>query len=119
MSIHPLNLAVRCVLEMVALVVLAWWGWHVSGVILALLLPLLGAVLWGVFRVPGDSSSSGGAPVAVPGPVRLLLEVALFGAAVAMLAGTGHTRAAWILGAVLVVHYAVSADRVRWLLRGA
>jgi len=78
--------------------------------------PLVAATAWGLFAVPGDPSRSDRAPVPVPGAVRLLVEGALFGGATAAIV---RERAAWGLafGAVAVVHYALSYDRVAWLLR--
>lgn len=120
MAQNPLNLALRFILEMAALVALGYWGWvQHEGVwryVLAIGLPLIAAVLWGVFRAPGDASA--GPPiVAVPGPVRLLLELALFGGATWGLYNAGATSAAWVFGAIALVHYIVSYDRVWWLLR--
>lgn len=122
MGQNPLNLAFRFLLEIVALLALAFWGWtqHTGllRVLLAAGLPVLAAVLWATFRVPGDSSASGGAPVAVPGWLRLLLELALFVGAVWALHDAGATTAALVLGLAVLLHYALSYDRVLWLLRG-
>lgn len=74
MNDHPLNLAVRFLLEMVAIVVFAMWGWKHEGMwkyILAIGIPLVAMTIWGVFRVPGDPKD---APVAVKGIVRLVIE---------------------------------------------
>lgn len=131
MSQHPLNLAVRFLLEMAALVAIGYWGFDQhSGAwrwILGLGLPLLAATAWGTFAVrslplstfPGDRSRSGGAPVPVPGAVRLLLELALFGLAMLALprGDAGRPILALILAGVTVIHYAVSYDRIAWLLR--
>jgi hypothetical protein len=121
MSQNPINLGIRFLLEIAALVALGYWGWVAhDGVLRWLLaagLPLLAAVLWGTFAVPGDRSRSGGAPVPVPGAVRLLLELAFFGAAAWALYDAGATLLAWVLAGVVVVHYAVSYDRIAWLLR--
>jgi len=121
MSQNPLNLAVRFVLEISALVAMGYWGWvwgdGALRYLLGIGLPLLAAVLWGVFAVPGDRSRSGDAPIAVPGWVRLLLELALFGFAVWGLWDAGVTTVAWILGAVVLLHYGVSYDRILWLLK--
>lgn len=121
MSQNPLNLAIRFILEIVALVAIGYWGWtRGSGAVRYLLtigLPLLAAVMWGVFAVPGDRSRSGSAPVPVPGWLRLSLELGLFGFAVWGLYDAGAATAAWLLGAVVVVHYAVSYDRILWLLK--
>ena len=86
---HPANLVFRFVLEIAALVALGIGTFNLaSGVLawfLALLVPFLGAVVWGVFAVPGDESRSGQAPVPVPGAVRLIIELAFFGLAVLLL----------------------------------
>lgn len=78
---HPINLALRFALELSALAALGAWGWgRGSGwtaAALAIGLPLAAAVVWGTFAVIGDPSRSGKAPVPVPGPVRLALEVAV------------------------------------------
>lgn len=117
MAQNPINLAVRFVLEIVGLGVFAWWGNRQGGLLLAVVVVVIAATMWGVFRVPGDAGHRGDALVAVPGWVRLLMEVAFFGAAVLILARTGHPVAALILGVVLVAHYAISYDRIAWLLR--
>jgi len=56
MSKQPINLAIRFALEVVAIVSFGIWGYRSSdkwyGFLLALLLPLLFAVVWGVFAVP-------------------------------------------------------------------
>ena len=122
MGQNPINLAFRFLLEIGALLAVGFWGWtqHTGllRVLLAVGLPLLAAVLWGTFRVPGDASASGRAPVAVPGWLRLLLELVLFAAAVRALNASGASTAALIFGLAVVIHYALSYDRVLWLLRG-
>ena len=75
MGRHPVNLALRFFLEMVAFVAIGYWAWTThAGILRALLvvlLPLFAAFVWGAFRVP----NYGGAPlVRVPGIVRLLIE---------------------------------------------
>lgn len=111
------NDALRFGLELTALGAFATWGWTATGgplrYGLAIGLPVLAAALWGTFRVPGDP---GDAPVAVPGPVRLLLEVVLFFAAgVALGDAVAPAVAAGFLALVLG-HYVVARDRVRWLV---
>lgn len=115
---HPVNLGFRLILELAALVSIGLgavtltegllrWG-------LAIGLPLVAAVIWGVFNVPGDRSRSGEAPVPVPGVVRLLIELAVFGAGVVLLLRVTST-AAVILGVAVAAHYLLSMDRIRWL----
>lgn len=121
MSQNPINLAVRFLLELAALGALAYWGWtQHTGLLrylLALGLPLLAAVLWGVFAVPGDRSRSGGAPVPVPGILRLLLELLLFGSAAWCLFDAGQVLLANMFGLIVLIHYFISYDRILWLLR--
>jgi hypothetical protein len=113
-------LVTRFLLELALLAALAVTGWGITAGgwrwIFALGLPLAAAALWGSFRVPND----GGPPlVRVPGIVRLLLELFLFGAAVVGLFAAEHPRWALLLGGLTLLHYVLSYDRVLWLLRGA
>lgn len=118
MSNHPINLALRFVLELAALAAMGYWGWTqhqgVWRLVWTLGLPLVAAALWGVFRVPGDPGS---APVAVPGPVRLLLELVFFSSAVWLLVMAGRPWEAAGLGLLVLIHYLVAYDRAYWLLR--
>ena len=118
MASNPLNLAFRFFLELAALVAIGYWGWNVgegwTRWLLMLGVPLVAAVLWGVFRVDNDP---GRAPVRVPGFLRLALELAYFGFAVWSLNDAGATTASWILGISVLVHYLISYDRILWLVR--
>lgn len=120
MSDNPINLALRFLLELGAVLAIAYWGLHQTTgalrTILAMALALVVAAVWGTFRVPDDPSASGRAPIRVPGPVRLLIELALFGFAVWALLNREATSLALALGGFVVVHYLVSYDRVLWLL---
>jgi hypothetical protein len=121
MGSNPVNLVLRFLLEMAALIAMGFWGWKQGAgairYVLALGIPLIAAALWGIFGVPDDPSRSARAVVAVPGMVRLALELAYFGFAVWALHSAGATRAASIFGLVVVVHYILSYDRVVWLVR--
>ena len=121
MGSNPANLAVRFILEIGALLALGWWGWSsAEGIlrfVLALGTPTLAAVLWGTFAVSDDPSRSGRAPVTVPGTVRLLLELAFFGAATWVLFNTGASTLGWVFGVAVLIHYLVSYDRIQWLIR--
>ena len=120
MSYHPINLAVRFLLELAALAALGYWGRQqgsgLTGYALMIVLPLIAAILWGIFNVPGDPSRSGKAPVAVPGIVRLGLELLFFTAAVIALYHAGAIRSSQVLGTVVAIHYLVSYNRILWLL---
>ncbi len=121
MGSHPVNLAVRFLLELAAYVAMGYWGWtRREGplrYVLAIGIPVLAAILWATFAVPDDPSRSGKAPVPVPGILRLVLELAFFAFATWALYDTGNTVLSLILAVVVVVHYAVSYDRIGWLIR--
>ena len=120
MGQNPINLAVRLILEIIALVALGAWAKvqfpGVLGIVLMIAIPLLAAAAWGAFNIEGDPSRSGKAPVPVPGIVRLLVELAILGSATLALCSLNPTYG-WIFGIVTLVHYIISYDRVTWLLQ--
>lgn len=120
MAYHPINLTLRFLLELAALVAVGAWGWQQreDGLrfALAIGLPLLLAIAWGVFAVPGDPSRSGKAPMPVPGWLRLVFELAFFALAVWALYDLAYILPAWGLGILVALHYLASYDRIRWLL---
>jgi hypothetical protein len=121
MSSHPLNLALRFLLEIAALVAIGYWGFDQhSGIwrfVIGIGGPVIAAALWGIFAVPGDPSRSGEAPVPIPGVLRLILELSLFAFAAWALYNAGSTLLAAILAGTTIVHYVLSYDRVTWLIR--
>lgn len=121
MSQNMINLAVRFLLELAALYAFGRWGWFqrtdVWRYFLMIGIPLFAAVLWGVFRVPGDASASGNAVVAVQGWVRLLLEIGFFSFATYSFFATGLSNVGWIFGIITLIHYIISYDRILWLLK--
>lgn len=121
MSQNPLNLAARFILEIAALIALGYGGWHAAeGIVrylLAIGLPLLAAFLWGSFRTPDEPHHPTHPTRPVPGWGRLLIEALVFGGGAWGLFSTGTTTLAWLFTIALIVHYALSYDRVLWLLR--
>ena len=121
MGSHPINLAVRFSLEMVALFAMGYWGWtQHEGIVRwlwAIGLPLIVAVAWGTFAVPDDPSRSGNAPIPVPGLVRLLLEMAFFAVAVIAFIASQRVNAGVTLAVITIIHYVISYDRILWLLK--
>ena len=111
------NAALRFGLEIAALVALAGLGWTLgtgASRVLAVVIPVGAAVLWGRYRVPNDP---GPAPVAIPGRTRLILELIVFAAGfVARLVAFGSTAAYVYLG-LLVVHHIAARERIDWLLQ--
>ena len=121
MGSHPINLAVRFLLEISALAALGAWGWRqgegLFGIVLALGIPIIAAFLWGIFAVPNDPSRSGKAPIATPGTLRLALELIFFIFSAWAYYDIGYTELGWILIILTAVHYVVSYDRVFWLIK--
>ena len=116
MATSPWNLALRFLLELAALAGFGVWGWLSFGWIAAIGAPGVAAALWGVFNVPGDPTRSGRAPVPVPGWLRLGLELVILYGAVWALFDVGYGPLGKSLGLITALHYALSFDRLGWLL---
>lgn len=118
MSSNPINLLVRFLLEIFALVTMSLWGWNqgegILRYVLAIGIPLVAAAIWGTFRVPNDPKN---APVAIPGLLRLAYEVVFFGFATWALFDLDYVGLAWIGLIILILHYLLSYDRIAWLLK--
>ncbi len=117
MADNPIVLAVRFLIELAALFALGYWGWtqHTGAlrVTLTIIVPLLAAAAWAIFRVPGRPAD---APIPVPGLVRLLLEALYFGGAIWALYASGRPTWGLILAIVVIVHYVASYDYIIQLL---
>lgn len=120
MGSHPVNLALRFILEMAALISVGVWGWKQSDswlkFVLAFGVPILLAAIWGIFAVPDDPSRSGNATVITPGIVRLIIELGFFGIAAWAQYNAGYEKVAIGFAMVVILHYVVSYDRILWLL---
>ncbi|WP_069187954.1 YrdB family protein [Bacillus sp. FJAT-27251] len=97
-----MNLALRFVLEVCALVALSYWGFHTGkGYFfkfgLGIGAPLIIAIIWGVFGSPA-------APIPVHGFIRLILEIAIFGLAIIALYGAGHPSLALIFAILVLIN---------------
>jgi len=118
MSNQPIVLAIRFLLELAGLFSMGVYGWHTREDTLrfipAILLPLFAAAIWGVFRVPNDP---GPAPVAVPGWLRLVIELLFFSSATVGLYFAGFASWSALFGILFFLLYAVSYDRVLWLIK--
>ncbi|KPL14120.1 MAG: hypothetical protein AMS26_11820 [Bacteroides sp. SM23_62] len=121
MGSNPINLAVRFLLEISALLTMGIWGWRQSETWLRFDLtfgiPVMAALIWGLFAVPDDPSRSGSVPIPVPGIIRLVMEIAFFVSVIWILYHLHYVRLSWILGLTVTIHYAISYDRVLWLIR--
>ena len=117
MANKPFILLIRFLMELSGLVAFGYFGWHaadgITRIVLMALLPLIAAILWGTFRVPNDP---GPAPVSIPGWLRLLLEIFFFSSAALCLYLAELPVLAVLFGAIFLLLYAVSYDRIIWLI---
>lgn len=113
-NMGPVNAAVRFVCEIAAIYGIASGAWAWTGSVPATVLaPVAAMSVWGVFRVPGDP---GPAPVAVTGPVRLAIEILVFGAGIAGVWAANGRGPALVFLMVVVLHYATTPRRLRHVL---
>ena len=118
---HPANLLFRFLLEITVLVVVVVWSWRSIdgwlGFVLAFVFPFILALIWGIFAVPDDPSRSGKAPVPISGLLRLVLELMIFSFAVWCLNALGVPYLSVAFTLLVLLHYVISLDRVRWLIK--
>ena len=101
-ALKAINLGIRFLLEIMVLVILGYWGFHVSqGTIIKILLgigtPLLAAVIWGMFGAPK-------APYVLSGFSFLILEIVIFGLPAVALFNTEKQSLALLYGLIVVVN---------------
>jgi hypothetical protein len=103
-----------------ALIVSGIWAWNLTNgwisLIIAFGIPVIIAVIWGVFAVPNDPSRSGKAPIVTSGIIRLIIELGIFAFAVWAFYDIGFAIISLIYGIIVIIHYAVSYKRIKWLL---
>jgi hypothetical protein len=101
--IRAANDALRFFLELATLVAVAYWGWwEARGAlrwVLAFAAPIAVSLVWGRFLAPKASRRVGD-------PWRLVLEVLIFGAAVAALARADDPVGAVVLAILVAIHLA-------------
>lgn len=105
MVIRAANRALRFLLEVLALLAVAYWGFDTGDSLLprlalGLAAPLVVAAVWGVLGSPQAAL-----PLSDRG--RLLLEGLVFGAATAGLYSVGQPILAGLFGALVVVNHAL------------
>jgi hypothetical protein len=118
MSQKQINRSARFFLEFAALAAMCMWGLRQSPGELRFLwaigLPIVAGGLWFSLRAQDHRRP---ATRRVPGILRLGLELVLLGFAVWTVFDLGATTLGWIFGLAVVLHYALSYDRVLGLLR--
>jgi hypothetical protein len=100
MVLRPANRGLRFLLEVFALLAIAYWGFDTGGslpvgIALGLAAPAVVAIVWGVFGSPQ-------AALPVSDRWRLLLEGVVFGAATAGLYAVGQPVLAGLFAALVV-----------------
>ena len=103
--IKSANLALRFLLELCALVALAYWGFQAGrGLIVKVGLgigaPLLTAVVWAMLVAPN-------AAVHLPGLMPFVLGLVILGLAAVAVAAVGHPFLAVIFGVIVVINAAL------------
>ena len=103
------NLALSFILELCLLAALGYWGFKTGGttvvqLILCLGVPLLTAVVWGIFLAPASARR-------LREPLHLILEVLIFAIAIVALYTAGQPILAVIFGVVYVINLAL---RLMW-----
>jgi Protein of unknown function (DUF2568) len=105
-GLRGVTLTVRFLCELAMLAALAYWGFvvgdDVGAWVLGIGAPLLAAVVWGALVAPR-------ARWRVSIPIRLVIELALFGAAVGALAVAGQPLTAVVLGVAAVASSLLNA----------
>jgi hypothetical protein len=104
--IVSLNLGLRFVLELAAVIALGWWGFHAAGGAAAWLLgigsPVLLILVWALFIAPR-------AVYPRPAAVRLIVGTVLLEIAVGSLAMVGQAIVAIVLAVVVALNAAALA----------
>jgi hypothetical protein len=101
-ALKLVNLLVRFLLELCLLLALGYWGFKTGQVMivkigLGLGLPLVAAVIWGIFLAPASNRR-------LQEPWLLLVELILFGAAFAALYNTGQRSLTLAFGLIYVIN---------------
>ena len=100
--LKSINLALAFFLELAMLAAYAFWGFQsgpttILKIVLAIGIPLLVAVIWGLFMAPRSTKR-------LQGVAYLALKVVLFGLAIAALIAIGYRASAIGFAAVFVIN---------------
>ena len=114
-SYHPVNLGLRFILEIVVLIAAGMFAKEHFSWISAILLPVVLMTCWSVFAVRGDKSRSGKTVVPTPGKLRILIELLFFVIGIIAWIGLQFNWIAIINIGALIIHHALSGNRLKWL----
>lgn len=119
-KLNQANLLLRFILEIAALISIGVFAWiSFDGYfkyVLTLVLPIAVMIVWSVFAVPQDPSRSGQTVIAVNGVTRLVIEILIFAMAVVALYFSHLKPVGIIFLCLIILHYIISAERIKWLL---
>ncbi|MDN0189802.1 YrdB family protein [Bacillus subtilis] len=119
-KLNQANLLLRFILEIAALISIGVFAWiSFDGYfkyVLTLVLPIAVMIVWSVFAVPHDPSRSGQTVIPVNGITRLVIELLIFAMAVAALYFSHFKPVGIIFLCLIILHYIISAERIKWLL---
>lgn len=115
-------LAFRFLLELIAFGAIGWAGWQLGsqgiwGGVLAAVFALSAMALWGALTDPDDPARNPIPVVVVPGWLRLVVELAVFGAAAWSLWAFSSRAASEAFMTAAGIVFVVGWDRTWWLLR--
>ncbi|MBD1382962.1 YrdB family protein [Metabacillus arenae] len=101
-GLQGLNLFLRFILEVCALIVAGYWGVKTGNSVLMKVIfgigaPLGIAVVWGTMGSPK-------AIIQLPATVHLILEIFVFGLPIVLLLFAGKVGLAWIYGITLIIN---------------
>jgi Protein of unknown function (DUF2568) len=101
-ALKGVNLMVRFLLEIFTLISVGYWGFRTGQgwlfkIVLGIGMPLLIAVLWGMFGAPKSVYHLQGLPM-------LTLEVFVFGSGVLALFLTKNNSLAWVVALVILLN---------------
>lgn len=108
-------------LEIVGLIGIGRWGWHLGtstawSLSLSALFVAVSSAVWTIFRTRGFVPSGGEPVVAVPGPVRVVIEYGFYAAGAWGLWTSGWKIAAIVLAAGVVLVSFAMRERLAGLL---
>ena len=101
-ALKGLNLGVRFLLELCMLAAVAFWGFKTQNswlmkILLGIGLPVLIAILWGMFLAPRATHRLSGAPF-------FALELALFSTGAFSLFAAGASTLGWVYTITLIIN---------------
>ena len=101
-SLKLVNVILRFLLELFGLFIYGYWGYKIGATVvmkwgLATGIPLIIAMVWGLFGSPKAAFSLSGFP-------HLLLEIGIFLIPIALLISLGKVQLAWFYGVIVIVN---------------